>query len=96
MKTLVLGLGNPLVTDDSVGLRVVAALRERLGGTQSASATGDGTRRGCEEKGTGTSRSREFAVLGDGGSEPVPFPSPRTLNPLTATAGRRWRSRAGP
>lgn len=28
MKTLLLGLGNPLITDDSVGLRVVAALRE--------------------------------------------------------------------
>ena len=27
MKTLVLGLGNPLVTDDSVGLRVAAALK---------------------------------------------------------------------
>jgi len=30
MKTLVLGLGNPLVSDDSVGLRVAAALRCRL------------------------------------------------------------------
>lgn len=30
MKTLVLGLGNPLVTDDSVGLRVVARLRPLL------------------------------------------------------------------
>ncbi|MGA2064582.1 MAG: hydrogenase maturation protease [Thermoguttaceae bacterium] len=30
MKTLVLGLGNPLVTDDSVGLRVAAELRKRL------------------------------------------------------------------
>ena len=27
----------------------------------------------CEEKGTGTSQPREFAVLGDGGSEPVSF-----------------------
>ena len=27
MKTLVLGLGNPLVSDDSVGLRVVAGLK---------------------------------------------------------------------
>lgn len=27
MKTLILGLGNPLVSDDSVGLRVVEALR---------------------------------------------------------------------
>jgi hydrogenase maturation protease len=32
MKTLVLGLGNPLVTDDSVGLRVAAELRARLAG----------------------------------------------------------------
>jgi len=32
MKTLVLGLGNPLVTDDSVGLRVAAELKRRLAG----------------------------------------------------------------
>ncbi len=30
MKTLVLGLGNPLLTDDAVGLNVVRALRARL------------------------------------------------------------------
>ena len=30
MKILVLGLGNPLVTDDSVGLRVVEALKPLL------------------------------------------------------------------
>jgi hydrogenase maturation protease len=30
MKILVLGLGNPLVTDDSVGLRVAARLQPRL------------------------------------------------------------------
>jgi hydrogenase maturation protease len=30
MKTLVLGLGNPLVTDDSIGLRIVAALKPLL------------------------------------------------------------------
>jgi hydrogenase maturation protease len=30
MKTLVLGLGNPLVTDDSVGLRVVEQLKPLL------------------------------------------------------------------
>jgi hydrogenase maturation protease len=30
MKTLVLGLGNPLLRDDSVGLRVVEDLRESL------------------------------------------------------------------
>ncbi len=32
MKTLILGLGNPLVTDDSVGLRVAAELKPRLAG----------------------------------------------------------------
>jgi len=32
MKILVLGLGNPLVTDDSVGLRVAAVLKSRLAG----------------------------------------------------------------
>jgi hydrogenase maturation protease len=30
MKTLVIGLGNPLVSDDSVGLRVVAELKTLL------------------------------------------------------------------
>jgi hydrogenase maturation protease len=30
MRTLVLGLGNPLVSDDSVGLRVAAELKRRL------------------------------------------------------------------
>ena len=30
VKTLVLGLGNPLVSDDSVGLRVAAKLKSRL------------------------------------------------------------------
>ncbi len=30
MKTLVLGLGNPILSDDSAGLRVAAALRERI------------------------------------------------------------------
>lgn len=30
MKTLVLGLGNPLITDDSVGLRVAAELKPLL------------------------------------------------------------------
>jgi hydrogenase maturation protease len=30
VKTLILGLGNPLLTDDSVGLRVAAELRTRL------------------------------------------------------------------
>ena len=32
MKTLVLGLGNPLLGDDAIGLKVAAALRERLAG----------------------------------------------------------------
>jgi hydrogenase maturation protease len=32
MKTLVLGLGNPLLSDDSVGLRIAAELRARLAG----------------------------------------------------------------
>jgi hydrogenase maturation protease len=31
-KTLVLGLGNPLLSDDGVGLHVVTALRRRLAG----------------------------------------------------------------
>ena len=30
MKTIVLGLGNPLISDDSIGLRVVAELRRQL------------------------------------------------------------------
>jgi hydrogenase maturation protease len=30
MKTLILGLGNPLLRDDSVGLRVVRLLKEKL------------------------------------------------------------------
>jgi hydrogenase maturation protease len=32
MKTLILGLGNPIVSDDAVGLRVAEALRARLAG----------------------------------------------------------------
>ncbi len=32
IRTLVIGLGNPLVSDDSVGLRVAKALRARLAG----------------------------------------------------------------
>jgi hydrogenase maturation protease len=32
VKTLVLGLGNPLLGDDAVGLRVASRLRERLAG----------------------------------------------------------------
>jgi hydrogenase maturation protease len=33
-KTLVIGLGNPLISDDSVGLRVLERLRTRLAGRQ--------------------------------------------------------------
>jgi hydrogenase maturation protease len=33
MRTLVLGLGNPLLGDDAVGLKVAALVRARLGGT---------------------------------------------------------------
>jgi hydrogenase maturation protease len=33
MRTLILGLGNPLLKDDSVGLRVVQALRARINGS---------------------------------------------------------------
>lgn len=32
MNTLVLGLGNPIVSDDAVGIRVAGVLRERLAG----------------------------------------------------------------
>jgi hydrogenase maturation protease len=31
MRTLILGLGNPLLRDDSIGLRVARKLRDRLG-----------------------------------------------------------------
>ena len=41
MSTLVIGLGNPLVTDDSVGLRVAAALRERLAGRSDVAVVED-------------------------------------------------------
>ena len=34
MKTLLLGLGNDLLTDDAVGLHVAAALRERFAGRE--------------------------------------------------------------
>lgn len=34
MKTLILGLGNPLITDDSVGLRVAAELKRLLEGRE--------------------------------------------------------------
>lgn len=31
MKTLVLGIGNPILTDDAVGLRIAKLVKERLG-----------------------------------------------------------------
>lgn len=34
MKALVLGLGNPIVRDDAVGIRLAEAVRERLGGRE--------------------------------------------------------------
>ncbi len=40
-KVLVIGLGNPLVSDDSVGLRVVRRLRERLAGLPNVDVTED-------------------------------------------------------
>lgn len=36
MKTLVLGLGNPILSDDSVGLRVAEELKDRLEGQEVA------------------------------------------------------------
>jgi hydrogenase maturation protease len=41
MKTLVIGLGNPLVTDDTVGLRVAAALKMLLAGRADVEVTED-------------------------------------------------------
>lgn len=40
-KTLVIGLGNPLISDDSVGLRVAACLKDRLAGCQGVEVTED-------------------------------------------------------
>jgi len=40
-KILIIGLGNPLVTDDSVGLRVAAALREQLAGRSDVAVVDD-------------------------------------------------------
>jgi hydrogenase maturation protease len=34
MKTLVVGLGNPILSDDGVGIRVAQAVRERIGETE--------------------------------------------------------------
>lgn len=33
MKTLVVGLGNPILSDDGIGIRVAQAVRERIGET---------------------------------------------------------------
>jgi hydrogenase maturation protease len=41
MRTLIIGLGNPLVTDDSVGLRVAAELRQHLVGRTDVEVTED-------------------------------------------------------
>ncbi|MEI8376413.1 MAG: hydrogenase maturation protease [Planctomycetota bacterium] len=41
MSTLIIGLGNPLVTDDSVGLRVAAGLREQLAGRSDVTVVDD-------------------------------------------------------
>jgi hydrogenase maturation protease len=41
MKTLIIGLGNPLVSDDSVGLRVVAELKTLLAGRPEVEVTED-------------------------------------------------------
>ncbi len=40
-KTLVIGLGNPLVSDDSVGLRVAAQLKGLLAGRENVEVTED-------------------------------------------------------
>lgn len=41
MSTLIIGLGNPLVTDDSVGLRVAADLRSHVAGRPDVEVTED-------------------------------------------------------
>jgi hydrogenase maturation protease len=41
MRTLIIGLGNPLVTDDSVGLCVAAQLRELLAGRSDVAVADD-------------------------------------------------------
>lgn len=41
MKTLLLGLGNPIVSDDSVGLKVSAILREKLSGREDVEVSED-------------------------------------------------------
>ena len=41
MKTIVIGLGNPIVSDDSVGLRVVATVRSRLENGQKPDIEGE-------------------------------------------------------
>ena len=40
-KTLVIGLGNPLITDDSVGLRILARLKSLLAGRPNIDVTED-------------------------------------------------------
>ncbi|MBN2578663.1 MAG: hydrogenase maturation protease [Pirellulales bacterium] len=41
MKTLILGLGNPLVSDDGAGLRVAEALKGRLAGREDVEVSED-------------------------------------------------------
>jgi hydrogenase maturation protease len=41
MKTLILGLGNPLVSDDSVGLRVAKVLEQRLASREDVEVSED-------------------------------------------------------
>jgi hydrogenase maturation protease len=41
MKTLLLGLGNPIVSDDSVGLKVATLLKERLAGREDVEVSED-------------------------------------------------------
>jgi hydrogenase maturation protease len=41
MSTLILGLGNPIVSDDSVGLKVAEVLKERLAGREGVEVSED-------------------------------------------------------
>jgi hydrogenase maturation protease len=41
MKTLILGLGNPIVSDDSAGLKVATILKERLAGREDVEVSED-------------------------------------------------------
>jgi hydrogenase maturation protease len=41
LKTLVVGLGNPILTDDGVGIHVVRAVASRVAGSSGSSSNGD-------------------------------------------------------